>query len=91
MFLNTPTCCVVVFQVPMSSDHQEVLLFRTDKSGGAWPVRAPSGPQEPHGGRRRKKAVKREQKVMKGEEEREMGGFEDGIFLLKGSVKNRRL
>ncbi|XP_029965039.1 CWF19-like protein 2 [Salarias fasciatus] len=40
-----------------SSDEQEVLLFRTDQSGRAWPVNAPSGPQEPHGGRRKKKPI----------------------------------
>ncbi|XP_076002698.1 CWF19-like protein 2 isoform X2 [Genypterus blacodes] len=41
----------------LSSDHQEVLLFRTDRSGRAWPVQAPSGPQDPHGKRRRKKEI----------------------------------
>ncbi|XP_044059505.1 CWF19-like protein 2 [Siniperca chuatsi] len=40
-----------------SSEDQEVLLFRTDQSGRAWPVNAPSGPQEPHGGRRKKKPI----------------------------------
>lgn len=40
-----------------SREDQEVLLFRTDHSGRAWPVNAPSGPQEPHGGRRKKKAI----------------------------------
>uniref|UniRef100_A0A8C9YHJ8 CWF19 like cell cycle control factor 2 n=1 Tax=Sander lucioperca TaxID=283035 RepID=A0A8C9YHJ8_SANLU len=40
-----------------SSEDQEILLFRTDQSGRAWPVSAPSGPQEPHGGRRKKKAI----------------------------------
>lgn len=41
-----------------SSEEQEVLLFRTDQSGRAWPVNAPSGPHEPHGGRRKKKPVR---------------------------------
>uniref|UniRef100_A0A1A8HJ26 CWF19-like protein 2 n=1 Tax=Nothobranchius korthausae TaxID=1143690 RepID=A0A1A8HJ26_9TELE len=40
-----------------SSEDQEVLLFRTDQSGRAWPVKGPSGPQEPHGGRRKKKPM----------------------------------
>ncbi|XP_030008093.1 CWF19-like protein 2 isoform X3 [Sphaeramia orbicularis] len=40
-----------------SSEDQEVLLFRTDQSGRAWPVNAPSGSQEPHGGRRKKKPI----------------------------------
>ncbi|XP_008284931.1 CWF19-like protein 2 [Stegastes partitus] len=40
-----------------SSEDQEILLFRTDQSGRAWPVKGPSGPQEPHGGRRKKKAI----------------------------------
>uniref|UniRef100_A0A1A7WB14 CWF19-like protein 2 n=2 Tax=Iconisemion striatum TaxID=60296 RepID=A0A1A7WB14_9TELE len=40
-----------------SSEDQEVLLFRTDPSGRAWPVKGPSGPQEPHGGRRKKKPM----------------------------------
>ncbi|XP_074535957.1 CWF19-like protein 2 [Halichoeres trimaculatus] len=39
------------------AEDQELLLFRTDPSGRAWPVNAPSGPQEPHGGRRKKKAI----------------------------------
>ncbi|XP_061538456.1 CWF19-like protein 2 isoform X2 [Phycodurus eques] len=40
-----------------SSEDPEVLLFRTDHSGQAWPVKPISGPQEPHGGRRKKKAI----------------------------------
>ncbi|XP_032446574.1 CWF19-like protein 2 isoform X1 [Xiphophorus hellerii] len=40
-----------------SREEKEVLLFRTDESGRAWPVKGPSGPQEPHGGRRKKKAI----------------------------------
>ncbi|XP_034025307.1 CWF19-like protein 2 isoform X2 [Thalassophryne amazonica] len=45
-------------QVPgHSSEDQEVLLFRTDQSGRAWPVNTSSGPQEPHGGRRKKKLI----------------------------------
>ncbi|XP_023257629.1 CWF19-like protein 2 [Seriola lalandi dorsalis] len=45
-------------QVPgRSTEDREVLLFRTDHSGRAWPVKASSGPQEPHGGRRKKKRI----------------------------------
>ncbi|XP_054884518.1 CWF19-like protein 2 isoform X2 [Poeciliopsis prolifica] len=40
-----------------SREDQDVLLFRTDESGRAWPVKGPSGPQEPHGGRRKKKPI----------------------------------
>ncbi|XP_057695710.1 CWF19-like protein 2 [Corythoichthys intestinalis] len=40
-----------------SSEDREVLLFRTDHSGQAWPVKPLSEPQEPHGGRRKKKAI----------------------------------
>ncbi|KAG7226012.1 hypothetical protein INR49_018622 [Caranx melampygus] len=40
-----------------STADQELLLFRTDQSGRAWPVKAPSGPHEPHGGRRKKKPI----------------------------------
>ncbi|XP_069545115.1 CWF19-like protein 2 isoform X1 [Brachyistius frenatus] len=40
-----------------SSEDQELLLFRTDQLGRAWPVKAPTGPQEPHGGRRKKKRI----------------------------------
>ncbi|KAM9468571.1 CWF19-like protein 2 isoform 1-T1 [Clarias gariepinus] len=36
---------------------QEVVLFRTDQSGRSWPVSGPSGPVEPKGGRRKKKAI----------------------------------
>ncbi|XP_028817732.1 CWF19-like protein 2 [Denticeps clupeoides] len=38
-------------------DDQDVVLFRTDPSGRAWPVNAPTEPLEPKGGRRKKKAV----------------------------------
>ncbi|KAM4628318.1 CWF19-like protein 2 [Polymixia lowei] len=45
-------------QVPGCSEgDQEVLLFRTDQSGRAWPVNASSEPQEPRGGRRKKKPI----------------------------------
>ncbi|CAL8350754.1 unnamed protein product [Lota lota] len=40
-----------------SEEDKEVLLFRTDHSGRAWPVNAPSGPQEPQGGRRKRKPI----------------------------------
>ncbi|KAM9733173.1 CWF19-like protein 2 isoform 1-T1 [Menidia menidia] len=40
-----------------SREDEELLLFRTDESGRAWPVKGPSGPQEPHGGRRKKKKI----------------------------------
>ncbi|XP_051933703.1 CWF19-like protein 2 isoform X2 [Hippocampus zosterae] len=40
-----------------STEEQEVLLFRTDQAGQAWPLNPLSGPQEPHGGRRKKKAI----------------------------------
>ncbi|XP_017346471.1 CWF19-like protein 2 isoform X2 [Ictalurus punctatus] len=36
---------------------QEVVLFRTDQSGRAWPVSGPSQHVEPKGGRRKKKAI----------------------------------
>uniref|UniRef100_A0A8C8IJK1 CWF19-like protein 2 n=1 Tax=Oncorhynchus tshawytscha TaxID=74940 RepID=A0A8C8IJK1_ONCTS len=47
-------------QQPGKSDRVsggEVLLFRTDQSGRAWPVNASSEPQEPRGRRRKKKAI----------------------------------
>ncbi|XP_061781391.1 CWF19-like protein 2 [Nerophis lumbriciformis] len=40
-----------------SAEDQEVVLFRTDQSGQAWPVQPMSGPREPHGGRRKKKSI----------------------------------
>ncbi|XP_077467318.1 CWF19-like protein 2 isoform X2 [Stigmatopora argus] len=40
-----------------SSEDREILLFRTDHSGQAWPVKPPSEYQEPHGGRRKKKTI----------------------------------
>lgn len=56
--------CFWVFQAPgRSSEDQEVVLFRTDPAGRAWPVNAPSGPREPHGGRRKKKAVRNQQRL----------------------------
>ncbi|CAF90454.1 unnamed protein product, partial [Tetraodon nigroviridis] len=36
---------------------QEVLLFRTDQSGRAWPVAAPSATQEPHRGRKKRQQI----------------------------------
>ncbi|XP_036392810.1 CWF19-like protein 2 isoform X2 [Megalops cyprinoides] len=38
-------------------EEQEVVLFRTDQAGRAWPVNAPSEPPEPKGGRRKRKAI----------------------------------
>ncbi|RXN24257.1 CWF19 2 [Labeo rohita] len=40
---------------------KEVVLFRTDPSGRAWPVKAPSQAQEPKGGRRKRKAIETHQ------------------------------
>uniref|UniRef100_A0A8C7DGQ2 CWF19-like protein 2 n=1 Tax=Oncorhynchus kisutch TaxID=8019 RepID=A0A8C7DGQ2_ONCKI len=40
-----------------TEEDQEVLLFRTDQSGRAWPVNASSELQEPGGRRRKKKAI----------------------------------
>ncbi|XP_073674389.1 CWF19-like protein 2 [Garra rufa] len=40
---------------------KEVVLFRTDSSGRAWPVKAQSEPQEPKGGRRKRKAIETHQ------------------------------
>nr|XP_046149376.1 CWF19-like protein 2 [Oncorhynchus gorbuscha] len=40
-----------------TEEDQEVLLFRTDQSGRAWPVNASSEPQEPGGRRRKKKGI----------------------------------
>ncbi|KAM6341744.1 CWF19-like protein 2 [Podargus strigoides] len=43
-----------------ASSHQEdeqVVLVRTDQSGRAWPVAAPTEPQEPKGGRRKRQMV----------------------------------
>ncbi|XP_042627667.1 LOW QUALITY PROTEIN: CWF19-like protein 2 [Cyprinus carpio] len=45
-------------QVSAPTDSEkEVVLFRTDPLGRAWPVKALSQPQEPRGGRRKQKAV----------------------------------
>ncbi|XP_048837351.1 CWF19-like protein 2 [Brienomyrus brachyistius] len=38
-------------------EDQEVVLYRTDQMGRAWPVKGPSEPQEPRGGRRKKTAI----------------------------------
>ncbi len=42
-----------------TDSEKDVVLFRTDPLGRAWPVKAPSQPQEPRGGRRKPKAVRR--------------------------------
>ncbi|XP_047676758.1 CWF19-like protein 2 isoform X2 [Tachysurus fulvidraco] len=45
-------------QVSMQQEaEQEMILFRTDQSGRAWPVSGPSQHVEPKGGRRKKKAI----------------------------------
>ncbi|XP_076832456.1 CWF19-like protein 2 [Brachyhypopomus gauderio] len=45
-------------QVPAKTqEEQEVVLFRTDQSGRAWPVSGPSQHLEPGGGRRKRKAI----------------------------------
>uniref|UniRef100_A0A672LPK8 CWF19-like protein 2 n=1 Tax=Sinocyclocheilus grahami TaxID=75366 RepID=A0A672LPK8_SINGR len=45
-------------QVSAPTDSEkEVILFRTDPWGRAWPVKAPSQTQEPRGGRRKQKAT----------------------------------
>ncbi|KAK7171401.1 hypothetical protein R3I93_003872 [Phoxinus phoxinus] len=44
-----------------SDSEKEVVLFRTDPSGRAWPVNAPSQTLEPRGGRRKRKAVETHQ------------------------------
>lgn len=59
MALNVCGVFWVIQATVRSSEDQEVLLYRTDQSGRAWPVKGPSGPVEPHGGRRKKKAVRR--------------------------------
>ncbi|XP_051962661.1 CWF19-like protein 2 [Xyrauchen texanus] len=49
-------------QVSAQTDaEKEVVLFRTDQSGRAWPVNAPTQPQEPRGGRRKRKGVETHQ------------------------------
>ncbi|XP_067307444.1 CWF19-like protein 2 [Pseudorasbora parva] len=49
-------------QVSAPTDSEkDVVLFRTDASGRAWPVNAPSQPQEPRGGRRKRKAIETHQ------------------------------
>ncbi|XP_068612778.1 CWF19-like protein 2 [Brachionichthys hirsutus] len=40
-----------------ASEDKDILLFRTDESGRAWPIGGPSGRQEPRGGRRKKKPI----------------------------------
>ncbi|XP_042596058.1 CWF19-like protein 2 [Cyprinus carpio] len=44
-----------------TDSEKDMVLFRTDPSGRAWPVKAPSQPQEPRGGRRKQKAIETHQ------------------------------
>uniref|UniRef100_A0A673G711 CWF19-like protein 2 n=1 Tax=Sinocyclocheilus rhinocerous TaxID=307959 RepID=A0A673G711_9TELE len=44
-----------------TDSEKDVVLFRTDPLGRAWPVKAPSQPQEPRGGRRKRKAIETHQ------------------------------
>uniref|UniRef100_A0A8C6KHT0 CWF19 like cell cycle control factor 2 n=1 Tax=Nothobranchius furzeri TaxID=105023 RepID=A0A8C6KHT0_NOTFU len=56
-FAQFSTWCNSHLKMNVNYEDQEVLLFRTDQSGRAWPVKGPTGPQEPHGGRRKKKPM----------------------------------
>ncbi|XP_071590800.1 CWF19-like protein 2 [Heliangelus exortis] len=44
-------------EAPSHQEDEQVVLVRTDQSGRAWPVTAPTEPQEPKGGRRKRQTV----------------------------------
>ncbi|NXI96701.1 C19L2 protein, partial [Psophia crepitans] len=72
-----------------ASSHQEdeqVVLVRTDQSGRAWPVTAPTEPQEPKGGRRKRQMV-----TTHIDKERVRYFQDDDSMNLKDLVKNEKM
>ncbi|KAK2519051.1 Cwf19l2 [Columba guinea] len=72
-----------------ASSHQEdeqVVLVRTDGSGRAWPVTAPTEPQEPKGGRRKRQTVPTHV-----DKERVRYFQDDDSMDLKDLVKNEKM
>ncbi|XP_042723198.1 CWF19-like protein 2 [Lagopus leucura] len=72
-----------------ASSHQEdeqVILVRTDQSGRAWPVTASTEPQEPKGGRRKRKMV-----TTHVDKERVRYFQDDDSMSLQDLVKNEKM
>ncbi|XP_061847895.1 CWF19-like protein 2 isoform X2 [Colius striatus] len=67
-------------------DDEQVVLVRTDQSGRAWPVTAPTEPQEPKGGRR-----KRQMFPTHIDKERVRYFEDDDSMNLKDLVKNEKM
>ncbi|XP_076184311.1 CWF19-like protein 2 [Aptenodytes patagonicus] len=69
-----------------SSQGEQVVLVRTDQSGRAWPVTAPTEPQEPKGGRRKRQMVPTHI-----DKERVRYFHDDDSMTLKDLVKNEKM
>nr|XP_009487457.1 PREDICTED: CWF19-like protein 2 [Pelecanus crispus] len=77
-------------QIPVKSgrenEDEQVVLVRTDRSGRAWPVTAPTEPQEPKGGRRKWQMVPTHI-----DKERVRYFQDDDSMNLKDLVKNEKM
>ncbi|NXK00212.1 C19L2 protein, partial [Corythaixoides concolor] len=67
-------------------EQEQVVLVRTDQSGRAWPVTAPTEPQEPKGGRRKRQMVPTHI-----DKERVRYFQDDDNMNLKDLVKNEKM
>ncbi|KAM6212968.1 CWF19-like protein 2 isoform 3-T3 [Sarcoramphus papa] len=67
-------------------DDEQVVLVRTDQSGRAWPVTAPTEPQEPKGGRRKQQMVPTHI-----DKERVRYFQDDDSMNLKDLIKNEKM
>ncbi|KAM6146999.1 CWF19-like protein 2 isoform 2-T3 [Phoenicopterus ruber ruber] len=67
-------------------EDEQVVLVRTDQSGRAWPVTAPTEPQEPKGGRRKRQMVPTHV-----DKERVRYFHDDDSMNLKDLVKNEKM
>ncbi|KAM7127496.1 CWF19-like protein 2 isoform 1-T1 [Ciconia maguari] len=67
-------------------EDEQVVLVRTDQSGRAWPVAAPTEPQEPKGGRRKRQMVPTHI-----DKERVRYFQDDDSMNLKDLVKNEKM
>ncbi|XP_054061542.1 CWF19-like protein 2 isoform X1 [Rissa tridactyla] len=67
-------------------EDEQVVLVRTDQSGRAWPVTAPTEPQEPKGGRRKRQMIPTHV-----DKERVRYFQDDDSMNLKDLVKNEKM
>ncbi|XP_003802992.1 CWF19-like protein 2 [Otolemur garnettii] len=69
-----------------NKDQEEVILVRTDQSGGVWPVNTPGKSLEPRGGRRKRQMVSTHE-----EKERVRYFHDDDNLSLNDLVRNEKM